>query len=98
MSQMPYVGIDVCFYGQADKRNGAVAAKVTEVGNEGAILKLSLFRPNYRELEPRVSVRHIDDPYLQTHPEWALEFGAWDYVDVPKPEKRQIPEDSRKKS
>lgn len=81
---LPYVGQIVYHFNQADRRNGAVAAIVTQA-NQGAV-DLMLFPVNSSAPRIKQGVRHMSDPchVAEPRPSHSLTEGGYDFIpDVP---------------
>ncbi len=77
----PLIGHNVLWYPRADKEGDCRAALVTgpaEVHREN-VLSLTVFGENAVTPRTFTTVRHVDDPKLETHPRMR-EVGGWDYL------------------
>lgn len=80
MYQMPPLekGDTVVWYPDADP-NQVNAEPAVCVQVEGDTAILNIMRAGCRNFVPRDCVRHISDPWLESHPNHKSEHGAWDY-------------------
>lgn len=83
----PTVGKIVHWFSGADRRNGGNAAIVTAVNQDS--VRLAVFQPGSPGIRATSWVRHVDDPWNETHRRVAEEQGGWDWAcseDMPQPE------------
>lgn len=89
------IGWPVQFFSNADRNAKPVAATIVDMTDSG-IATLSCVPIGAAELSYRRSVRHMNDAWLQDHPELARTSGGWDFVPglVP-PEELRLPTEDR---
>jgi hypothetical protein len=82
MMKQPYVGKVVGWFNGGCRANGMNPGIVTAVGN--GVIRVNVFQPGNTGCHATNWIRHIDDPWNDSHTVARDSHGAWDWLDCDK--------------